>query len=192
MYRWSFATNTILDAVDLQQPYSEAYTETAIGPDGTLYAINNRVLFALGTNKATGVSVHKGTGARGGLSNLWDLDGGAYSAKAVATSAGETVGVEVDFKLSGTKPTTLTISGSASTSAAANSSVLAYNYSTKAFENLGSINLTTSLANFNLAFGPNIQHYIGPGGAVRLVIQAIQNSKSPFTLSIDYLTCGLS
>ncbi len=49
-YRWSFVTNTITQAIDLQPATGEAYTCTCIGPDGCMYAINNSILFCLGTS----------------------------------------------------------------------------------------------------------------------------------------------
>jgi hypothetical protein len=48
VYRWSFSTNSIIEMLDLQPPTSEAYTSTVIGPDGTIFAMNNTLLFALG------------------------------------------------------------------------------------------------------------------------------------------------
>jgi hypothetical protein len=47
-YRWNLATNTLDQSVPLQPPTLEAYTPTVIGPDGTVYAINNAVLNAIG------------------------------------------------------------------------------------------------------------------------------------------------
>ncbi len=34
--------------INLNRPISEAYTPTLIGPDGTVYAINDAILYALG------------------------------------------------------------------------------------------------------------------------------------------------
>lgn len=49
LYRWDLWTNTLTQAVELQaNGAAEAYTPTAIGPDGTVYAINHSVLFAVG------------------------------------------------------------------------------------------------------------------------------------------------
>ena len=48
LYRWNLATNTLSQAVALSSGLSEAYTPTLIGPDGTVYAINNATLFAVG------------------------------------------------------------------------------------------------------------------------------------------------
>ncbi len=45
VYRWSFATNTLSLGLRLAPPTGEAYTSTAIGPDGAVYAINNAQLF---------------------------------------------------------------------------------------------------------------------------------------------------
>ena len=48
-YRWDFATNTLVEAVTLTAGIGEAYTMTIIGPGGVCFAINNGILFALGS-----------------------------------------------------------------------------------------------------------------------------------------------
>ena len=48
LYRWDFATNTLIQPVVLTAGIGEAYTPTVIGVDGTVYAINNAILFAVG------------------------------------------------------------------------------------------------------------------------------------------------
>jgi hypothetical protein len=49
LYRWDLWTNSFSEVIGLQaQGAFEAYTPTAIGPDGTTYAINKSVLFAVG------------------------------------------------------------------------------------------------------------------------------------------------
>jgi hypothetical protein len=47
-YRWDFTTNTLSQQMSLSPGVGEAYTPTAIGPDGTVYAINDAVLYAIG------------------------------------------------------------------------------------------------------------------------------------------------
>jgi Bacterial Ig-like domain (group 3) len=47
-YRWNLATGALTQAVEITNGYGEPYTPTAIGPDGTVYAINGGTLFALG------------------------------------------------------------------------------------------------------------------------------------------------
>jgi hypothetical protein len=47
-YRWDFTTNTLSQLVSLSPGVGEAYTPTVIGPDGTVYAINDAVLYAIG------------------------------------------------------------------------------------------------------------------------------------------------
>lgn len=47
-YRWNLVNNTFTD-IKLNAPRGEAYTPTIMGPDGTIYAINNSTLYALGT-----------------------------------------------------------------------------------------------------------------------------------------------
>src|SRR5262249_38750834 len=48
LYRWDLTTNTLSESITLTPGLGEAYTPTAIGPDGTVYAINNATLFAVG------------------------------------------------------------------------------------------------------------------------------------------------
>jgi hypothetical protein len=48
VYRWDFTTNTLSQQLRLTAGVGEAYTPTVIGPDGTAYAINDAVLFAVG------------------------------------------------------------------------------------------------------------------------------------------------
>jgi hypothetical protein len=48
LYRWDLRTNTFSQSINLAPPLAEAYTPTAIGPDGTVYAVNNAILFAVG------------------------------------------------------------------------------------------------------------------------------------------------
>ncbi len=48
LYRWDLATNTLVEKIRLNAPRAEAYTPTVIGPDGTVYAINNATLYAIG------------------------------------------------------------------------------------------------------------------------------------------------
>ena len=48
VYRWDFATNTLLQTLRLTSGRGEAYTPTVIGSDGTVYAINDAILFAIG------------------------------------------------------------------------------------------------------------------------------------------------
>ncbi len=48
LYRWDLTTNTLSQKVTITDGVSEAYTPTVIGVDGTVYAINNAILFAVG------------------------------------------------------------------------------------------------------------------------------------------------
>jgi hypothetical protein len=48
VYRWDLSSNTLSEAVTLTGGLGEAYTPTVIGVDGTAYAINRGVLFAVG------------------------------------------------------------------------------------------------------------------------------------------------
>jgi len=49
LYRWDLTTNSFTQVITLSSGIGEAYTPTAIGADGTAYAINQAVLDAVGT-----------------------------------------------------------------------------------------------------------------------------------------------
>lgn len=46
VYRWDLATNKLAEQLHLNAPRTEAYTPTLIGPDGTVYAMNNATLYS--------------------------------------------------------------------------------------------------------------------------------------------------
>jgi hypothetical protein len=48
LYRWDMVTNTLDQSVTLTSGIGEAYTPTVVGRDGTVYAISNATLFAVG------------------------------------------------------------------------------------------------------------------------------------------------
>jgi len=48
LYRWNLKTNRFSQHILLNAPRGEAYTPTVVGPDGTVYAINNATLYAVG------------------------------------------------------------------------------------------------------------------------------------------------
>ena len=48
LYRWDLTTNTLSEVIRLSGGIGEAYTPTIIGTDGTVYAINDAVLNAVG------------------------------------------------------------------------------------------------------------------------------------------------
>ena len=47
LYRWDLTTNSFTQRIQLTSGLGEAYTPTAIGADGAVYAINNAVLFSI-------------------------------------------------------------------------------------------------------------------------------------------------
>lgn len=49
VYRWDLTTNTLIQKMQLTNGLGESYTPTAIGPGGAVFAINNAVLFSLGS-----------------------------------------------------------------------------------------------------------------------------------------------
>jgi hypothetical protein len=48
LYRWALATNVLSQKLKLNPPQAEAYTPSLVGPDGTVYDINNATLYAAG------------------------------------------------------------------------------------------------------------------------------------------------
>jgi len=48
LYRWDLTTNKLSEVIKLSGGIGEAYTPTVIGPDGTVYAINDAVVSAIG------------------------------------------------------------------------------------------------------------------------------------------------
>jgi hypothetical protein len=48
VYAWDLSSNRLTQSLRLNAPRLEAYTPTVIGPDGTVYAINNSKLYAIG------------------------------------------------------------------------------------------------------------------------------------------------
>jgi hypothetical protein len=48
LYRWDLTSNTLSEVIKLSGGIGEAYTPTVIGADGTVYAINDAVLNAIG------------------------------------------------------------------------------------------------------------------------------------------------
>ena len=76
LYRWDFTTNTLTQSVRLTPGLGEAYTPTAVAPDGTVYAINNATLFAVGTSHIAHdtFSLDRGIVLSGGLTQLLNSD----------------------------------------------------------------------------------------------------------------------
>jgi hypothetical protein len=48
LYRWDLSTNLLSQRIRFNNGLGQSYTPTAVGPDGTIYAINNAVMFAVG------------------------------------------------------------------------------------------------------------------------------------------------
>jgi hypothetical protein len=67
LYRWDLTTNTFTEMIALTDGLLEAYTPTVIGPDGTVYSINDATLFAVGAVPEPGVGLF-GIGAAIALS----------------------------------------------------------------------------------------------------------------------------
>ena len=73
VYRWSFVTNTLSPGVFLAPPTGEAYTCTAIGPDGAVYAINNAQLCSVVSKPNTRPAPAVNAMERKGLSSVWSI-----------------------------------------------------------------------------------------------------------------------
>jgi hypothetical protein len=57
LYEWFPDENTLMQAINLGTGIGEAYVPTVIGPDGTVYSINNATLFAVGNQSGQTVSL---------------------------------------------------------------------------------------------------------------------------------------
>jgi hypothetical protein len=57
LYRWDLGSNSLSESIGISAGLGEAYTPTMIGPDGTVYAINNATLFAVGVPEPVGLAV---------------------------------------------------------------------------------------------------------------------------------------
>jgi hypothetical protein len=47
-YRWDLASNTLSQTLRLNPPQPEGYTPTLVAPDGTVFAVNDAILYAVG------------------------------------------------------------------------------------------------------------------------------------------------
>ena len=56
-YRWNLATNSLDQALILNQGIGQPYVPTGIGPDGTVYTLNGGTIFALGNTAEVKVSI---------------------------------------------------------------------------------------------------------------------------------------
>ncbi|MGN6369365.1 MAG: hypothetical protein ACTHN5_13990 [Phycisphaerae bacterium] len=56
LYRWDLAANALTESVEITAGIGEAYTPTLMGPDGTVYAINDATLFAVGAVPEPGMA----------------------------------------------------------------------------------------------------------------------------------------
>jgi hypothetical protein len=61
LYRWDLTTGTLSEVLPLTSATGEAYTPTVVGPDGTVYAINNSQLFAVVPEPGTAAIVLAGS-----------------------------------------------------------------------------------------------------------------------------------
>jgi len=69
LYRWNLGTDTFTQILSLSSALGEAYTPTLIGPTGTVFALNNGVLFAVVPEPGT--LTLAGIGAAIGLCVVW-------------------------------------------------------------------------------------------------------------------------
>jgi hypothetical protein len=58
LYRWNLASNSLIQALTLTTGVGESYVPTLIGPDGTVFTINDGVLFAVGGLTNFGLAIY--------------------------------------------------------------------------------------------------------------------------------------
>jgi hypothetical protein len=85
LYRWDLTSNTLTQAVRLTSGLGEAYTPTLIGVDGTVYAINDAILYAVGPPLALQITSITQTGNSIAIS--W-ITGGSGSTNELQATAG--------------------------------------------------------------------------------------------------------
>ncbi len=95
LYRWNLTSNTFTQEVTLTSGIGEAYTPTLIGVNGTVYAINNATLFAVGGPSAASVGTDTTTqgnwiGAYGSQGYNVIGDTPNYPSYATVTASGNT------------------------------------------------------------------------------------------------------
>ena len=56
-YRWNLATNSLDQAIILNQGLGQPYVPTVIGPDGTVFTLNGGNIFALGNSAEVKVTI---------------------------------------------------------------------------------------------------------------------------------------
>jgi hypothetical protein len=105
LYRWDLTTNTLSQAIRLTGGVGEAYTPTAIGPDGQVYAINDHILFAVG-GLANGLSVSETSSA-----TPTSTFGQAVTFTATVTSSGAPAAGSVTFSDGGAALGTVALDG---------------------------------------------------------------------------------
>lgn len=87
IYRWDFASGSFTQKVVLTAGVLEAYTPTLIGADGTVYAINDAILFAVGqASNLTVASTHAADFGQG-------QNGAVYTITATNNGTGPTSGI---------------------------------------------------------------------------------------------------
>ncbi len=76
LYRWDlYSPGAFSEVITLTAGIGEAYTPTAVGPDGTVYAINDAVLFAVGANHSSATFLKQDTTTQGTWKNAYGADG---------------------------------------------------------------------------------------------------------------------
>jgi hypothetical protein len=196
LYRWSFVSNSITEALFLQPPTSEAYTSTAIGADGQIYAVNNALLFAVGDPfLASNVSLLQGTYLHGNKQSLQFKDGVTYAANSVNTSVGQSVAIEADFTLPTTSIHNLNVTATATSASGVTGFIYAWNYKTGGFVALNSVPLYTTATTFTGSTNSNGSQFLGPGGVVRILVRGIRPSHvstNIFNFAADVINCSFN
>jgi hypothetical protein len=193
LYRWSFVSNMITEALNLQPPTSEAYTSTAIGPDGQIYAVNNAILWAVGSPFKATLTLLQGTNAHGNYQDIQYKDGAVYSARSVNSSAGQSVALEADFTLPTSSINGLSINTYSAAQTGVTGFIFAWNFKTKEFVSLNSGALSGVQTQLQGTTSNNGSQFLGPGGLVKILLRGVRPthiSPSSFTMSIDMINCS--
>jgi hypothetical protein len=206
LYRWDLTSNTLSQNVTLTSGLGEAYTPTVIGVDGTVYAINNAILFAVGTSTAvpdftisgspTSVSVAQGGK---GTSTITNAVSGGFDSAVALSATGQPTGVTVSFN-----PTPIAApgSGSSTMTMAVASTTVTGTYTITVTGTGGGVTHTTAVtvtvttpanANFTISASPTTISVVrGKSGTSTITTMAQNGFNSAIALSATGQPTGVT
>lgn len=157
------------------------------------YAFANSISVQSGGNtinpSAVSIYMNQGQNPSGTLSNLFTVDGNAYSVQAKQLGIGQTASVEVDFPFNGdpTAVVSATINLTAKCSTNCSGFVYAYNQVSKQWDLLTTNAFKRGYVSSQITIN-NPTNYISSSGGIKLVFRGVSPSRfgsGAYTLSFD-------